>query len=87
MRDGLARGEVDEVRSHLAVVQYLHRSLSGMASRHGQDSVGSAAVRLDEDDEVLPVLSHGVIDADSLEPENGHSGTQRDPRTKATMEE
>jgi len=78
-----ARVKVDKGGGHDPVINPAHGSLSQAASGDGLDGVGGAAIDLDQDVELLPIQSLGVLNADCLQADHGH--THPDHLTGADM--
>ena len=74
--DGLIGGKIEEGSGHLAPVAELEGALAETAAGDDPNSIGGAAVDLDEGDEALAVGPFWVVDAEALATQHRHADSK-----------
>lgn len=83
--DGPASRTMEKRCGHLAVIHELQGPVSEAATSDGLHRIGGAPVHLDEDDDVFPVCSFRVDNADLPQAEHGHADPKHRARTEVAV--
>src|SRR3982074_3156826 len=83
--DGFAPADIHKRRGNLSPVTKLQRALAQAATSDHRNSIGGAAVNLNEGDESLAVLAVWIVDSEFLQAEHREPHAENLPGTEMSV--